>query len=344
MSVITAPAMAVLTLFAGAAAAQVVPADEFVGPVRPEPVAGIWPTPKLMDSLLTRWADNLSDKFELDAEQRVEVREAIGRRWGRFLNDNRTTIQPLVNEFLEMRMAVDPPSKEAVQDWARRVEPVFRQCRAELDAGTEDLRDALSPLQRAKFEIEVMKFGVGMRVAEGKLHQWREGDFDPREVWIPPRSQRLREQEKKRDQQTEPARAKASAPAAPPSEEAAVPVDQIALELEAWDEYVARFIRMYGLGDAQRDAVSSCLVELKQRALAHRDRRREDIARLEQRIRENDGSDASLAEIKVSATELYGPVDDMFAELKERVERVPTSEQRARVAERSSKELGSSTE
>ena len=124
----------------------------------------------------------------------------------------------------------------------------------------------------------------------------------------------------------------------PAAQRPAAQEDQIALEVVAWERYVEEFIRIYGLDEGQRTAVLSCLSELKQRAIAHRDKRRDDIATLELRISNFTGSDEELAGLKEQLTELYGPIDDMFQELKARIEQIPTARQRAEAAQKIAKE------
>ena len=322
----------VLLFLAPALGQQTVPADETAPdrpakPAEPPALEGLWPSAKLMHSMLVRWADDASARYELDDAQRAKVREAVVQRWTGFLNENRATLQPLANEFFELRMSPEPPPKEAVQAWAKRAAPVLAQFREQINEGTEEFGRVLNPLQRAKFELENLQVGVGLRVAEQKLKNWQEGNFEPREFWIPPRAERRRQREERR-------RAAAGGEAVKP-EAAPVETDQVVLELQAWDKYVEEFVRIYDLDEAQRTTARSCLTELKRRALDHRDRRREEIARLEERIQNNRGTDEELAEIKKQLLELYGPIDDLFKELKRRIETIPTTEQRARVAERS---------
>ena len=45
----------------------------------------------------------------------------------------------------------------------------------------------------------------------------------------------------------------------------------------------------------------------------------EEIVRLEQRIQSNRGTEEELAEIKKQLMELYGPIDDLFKDLKRRI-------------------------
>ena len=81
----------------------------------------------------------------------------------------------------------------------------------------------------------------------------------------------------------------------------------------------------------------SFLDELKQRAVAHSDRRKEDMARSEYRIRHNTGTEEELALIEALLVELYGPIDDLFKELQTRVESIATTRQKNLAAEKTRK-------
>ncbi len=314
---------------------EALPVDVKAAPA--ESLEGLWPSKKLMNLLLARRAHQAAARYELNEEQQKKVREAVVGRWGRFLTENRATLQPLANEFIEMRMELEPPSKEQVQAWAKRAMPVFGKVREQLEQGIGEFREILDPLQRAKFELDAMRFGVGLQITEQRLENWQQGEFETSEFWQPPGERRRRREERRRRRGG--SERAVNLPGAPgrgaagevtPSEQQ----DQIALELHAWEKFVEEFIRIYGLDGAQRDAARSCLSEVKERALAHRDRRREDIVRLEGRIRENTGAEEELADIKKRLVELYGPIDAMFAELKRRIEQIPTAKQRARITQR----------
>ena len=296
----------------------------------PPPADGFWPTPKLLDLMLRRTADDLGSSLELDDEQRPRFRDAAAKRWGQFLTDGRAWIQPLFTEFLEMRMSFDPPTKTQLQAWAGRALPVFRSVRQQIDQGTDDLRDILKPEQRAKFELRRLKLAAGLAYAEAKLTLAESGQItedDLREFWQPTRAER--DQDDDHQEAGEAVAVGAEKPTAPPT-----PRDVIAEELAAWTDYVDTLMRTYGFDDGQRDAALSFLSELRQRALTHRDTRREEIVRLEERIARFDGAETELAELKKQLAELYGPIDTMFAELKRRVGAIPTAQQRAAVASR----------
>jgi len=286
---------------------------------------GLWPSPKLLNLMLLRWAEEAGEEYDLDADQRVKVRETTVKRFESFLAENRSQIQPLANEFIEMRMTLEPPSKERVQAWADRALPVFEKSRDQIRESNDEFRKVLRPMQRAKFEVDALQMSAGMAVAEQKLKAWKEGEVDRDVFWEPLPADRRQRREERRRRRSE--REQSVETESPPA-----PVDQIVAELDRWEKYVADFVQMFNLNEGQRTTAVSCLSELKQRAIAHRDRRREDIIRLEYRIEHNTAADAPLVELKRQLSELYGPIDDMFKELQTRLEKLPTVEQRAAAA------------
>ena len=299
---------------------------------------GIWPSQKLIKLMLTRWTHEAADKYGLDEQQRARAEEAVVERWTRFLYENRKDVQPLVNEFLEMRMDLTPPSKEKVEDFARRAKPHFDDVAKELDEGTTEFREILRPNQRIKFEIDAAQMKIGVGLATQKFDQWQKGEFDPEDFWEPvgqdpeTRRERRRKSREERERQRELAAQKQKE-----LEDASR--DQIEIEMDSWQRYAAAFIRNYRLDAGQKDTVLSCLTELRDRAITHRDRNRDEIIRLEERIASSTGDEGELSEIKRQLDRLYGPIDEMFRELKARIEQVPTSDQRA-VAQAAQQEEG----
>ncbi len=279
-----------------------------------------------MRLMLIRWTDGLGEQFDLTETQRDALRQRVPERWARFLNEHRSSIQPLVNEYLELHMDVKPPSPDRVRDWAGRALPVFEQLDTQLDESINEFRRVLEPSQRVPFEAKALELAVGMQLAKQKLKQWGEGEFTEREFWTPPRTQ----QPIRPDKSTTPV-AKDSGPAA--AGDIGAPkarADQIELELHAWDAYVSKYIRDFQFDRGQQTAARSCLKELKGRARAHRDRFREEILKLEQQIQSSSGDPDELDEIKAQLVRFYGPIDEMFQELKQRIEQIATTAQRAK--------------
>jgi len=289
---------------------------------------GLWPSQKLIELMLSRWVEESAYEYKLDDPQREKIRDAVVERWTKFLSENRDEIQPLANEFLEMRMEMEPPDKARVQEWARRARPVFDMTAKQMEEGTSEYRQVLRPDQRIRFEIDAMQLKLGLGMAGQKFDQWEKGEFEPDDFWEPIGSDReaRRDERRKRRREMEARRERIEKEKQAAEQAASDPID---LEMDAWQRYVAEFISTYGLDAGQRDTVLSCLTELRDRALAHRDRHREEIVRLEEQISSNAGTEAELTEIKNQLERLYGPIDEMFKELQGRIEQVLTGDQRA---------------
>lgn len=269
---------------------------------------GLWPTERMIESMIRRWALEAAQTYELDDAQYRQVEARMLERGTRFLRESRRELQPLVNEFFEARLAVEPPSPQQVRGWASRALPMFERIQAQIEATNDDIRPLLTPAQKVRFEAEVLKMKMGLAGMHQQIAQWKEGRFAVRDWWDPPLKRTPRPT-------TQPVLAR---------DGIEVP-DQITMELDAWDQYVARFIETRQLDEAQRAAALSFLDEVKERARAHHDRHRDELFDLEHRIASPQGEQA--ANVADELERLYGPIDTLFRELEERLNRLPTQTQ-----------------
>ncbi len=306
---------------------------------QPQPsnrASGLWPTPRLMELMLRRWADEVSHQHSLDEAQRRKVSDAVSRRWGSFFAENSSTIEPLFNEFLEMRLGVEPPDKKRMQAWAQRAAPLMNKVRGRVEGAIAEFRDILEPHQRMAFEVKARAFSDRLDDAESWLGRFEKGEFDEadmQKLWRAPGAGRWGPSGRGRGEGEEPDRA----PRGSVREES--DDDQITAEIRRWRVFVEEFVKTYDLDDGQRTTARSLLTEMQQRAIAHRDTRRGEIAKLEKRIAGFNGADKQLQELRKQLASLYGPIDEMFAELQARIERIPNEAQRAHVEELRSSEV-----
>ncbi|MHC5111069.1 MAG: hypothetical protein ACYTHJ_14450 [Planctomycetota bacterium] len=296
--------------------------------------SGLWPTPRLQKLLLRRFADDVFYRFEFNEDQRQDVEEAVVTRWTEYLDGNRDRLQPLLNEYIELKMHLEPPDREEIQSWAQRAIPAFQSMKEQLQAGVGDLREIATPEQRMKLEPQSLMLDGAMLYAETRIRRWAKGDFDPSEFVEPTPSMR-RQRRKERDQRKAEAAAAAAEEAGAEDKAAAEPTppDFIAEELSLWERYVSDFIQRFDLDEGQRATARSVLREMQSRASSYRDRHKTELAELELALAASDVSEESRASVENRIRELYGPVDDMFSELKKRVDTLPTSRQRATFAE-----------
>ncbi len=121
---------------------------------------GFWPSGKMLELFVTRWCDDVASRYELDDGQRERYLAAETKRWSNFAAEYRTEIQPLINEYIELRMELTPPDKKRVQVWAERATAVYEKGRGAINQATDEFRTLLNPLQRAKFEQDVLSLGL----------------------------------------------------------------------------------------------------------------------------------------------------------------------------------------
>ncbi len=274
------------------------------------PPEGIWPTEQMIESMVRRTALEAAERYELTEDQHRQIERQMVDRWQTFLRDNRAELQPLVNEYFEARLSVEPPTKSRMQAWAQRALRLGERIRGHVEAGNREIRERLDPLQRVKFDSESLAMKASLDGLHDRLGQWARGDFDVADVWDQPPSYKARVSDGGNDE--------LSPPAAKP--------DQTELELDRWDVYVANFIATHGLDEGQQRAATSILREVKDRARAHRDRYRRDIEEMEVAIASGRAEDQ--AKVEAQLERLYAPIDELFAELRERLHRIPTETQR----------------
>lgn len=279
-------------------------------PAQDEPAGRFWPSDKLVDGLLRRWAAAAGDIYDLTADQRRALEAQVLERWPKFLDENREELEPLLNEYLEARLAGGLASAEAAQAWAGRVLGQLEKLRACAREGNEEIAGLLNDRQRVKFAADRRRFADEFEAWRTRLESWSRGQYDAQQ-W---------------SEMTRPAPAEGYVPDEA-SQAQPDPADELRLEMESWDRFVQAFIARYGLDAGQRKAAESILAEMKARARDHYQRNRLRIAALEELIRRPRLA-TTRREVEAELTVLYGPIDAMFSELEHRLSRLPTRAQR----------------
>jgi hypothetical protein len=302
-----------------------------------EPLVGLWPTPRMIDNLILRLGARIGEEYDLDTTQQDDLNARLLRRWGEFARENRRDLQPLINDYLEKRLAMNPPTNQEVAEWSANALPIFRRLRHEAEAGEQEVREVLDSEQRAAFDARRPQRMMGLTLFEGQLKRWSVGKFDPAEWWDPPAGYEP-QASSNRDTATGDGDGSASLPGtrsivqdAPDAADGYLLPARVAGEFHAWEKYVIDFCDRFNLDRSQRNAAASILRELLNRARDHVYARRYRIAALEEKIAHGSGEANEAFEREVA--ELYGPIDHLYAQLVERIESLPTSGQRRQAQE-----------
>jgi len=292
--------------------------DGALGPAGDEDEAleGFWPSRRMTENFIRRTTVQIAQQYALNEAQAKYLEDLSLKRWPKFLAQNRRKLQPLLNRYLERRMAVEPPNTEEVQAWAEGALVMLEAFRQEMHEQQMDFRRVLEPAQKLKFDAELIKFHFGMEAFEAKLTSWKQGRYEEREVWDRIRS----------PGQARPTRVAENAPASTqPAElaDALLPVDE-------WARYVDRFAVRYGLDEAQMIKAKSILDELYGRAKAHLIRHQTEYEELDHR-----STGQQDEQWRKARQDLDQPVVALFNELVVRLDGLLTGAQRKRVEQSS---------
>ncbi len=276
---------------------------------RPTP-EGFWPPEQMVETLLRRWAAAAVKTYDLTPTQHRELETQLLERWPKFLSENRSDLQPLLNQYLQARIATEPPSAQAVREWADRVLPQFEKLRQFIAEGNEEFAARLTAHQREKFETDRARLTMELETLQTRLQSWKMGEFKEQQWWNLTRSRGTAPQGNQKERGGGPE-----------------PASEFGLEMAAWDRFVRAFIEQYQLDDGQRATAESILAEMKARAGDHYRSRRLRIAAMEELIR-HPRLGTTEADIEAELIELYGPIDEMFRQLERRLLLIPTQAQK----------------
>ena len=96
-----------------------------------------------------------------------------------------------------------------------------------------------------------------------------------------------------------------------------------------WEMYVRKFIDNYALDQTQANLAMQILDDTKKRANEYLTSRKEEYQNLQTRLTNAAGDQAAAAEIQKQIAELNKPVQgDLFNEMKQRLDQIPTEAQR----------------
>lgn len=290
---------------------------------RPEdtaPLDGFWPSPRMTEFALRRWSGQIVQDYQLDRDQAQVLEEMMLRRWPAWMKKNRRLLQPVVNEFMENRIAPEPPSPERVAKWSARALDSFSSVRDELRDAQDEFRKVLSPTQKMQFDVDIAKMNVGMELLQQKLHNWQDGQYAAHELWDAPRYQRDKARDEERDSASEGDASGAERTQLAGTQPETVPLDK-------WESFVADFIKRYSLDQEQITSAWTVMGDLRAQAESFRERNREEYQRIEHRLAKAGDEDRSIWIERRKDLDLR--IDSLFEELKNRLGRLLTDAQRS---------------
>ncbi len=297
------------------------------------PDAGFWPTQRMMKLFMHRIADDMARRYEFDEDQLYLTREALKEHIPRFLNENRAQIQPLINQFFEAQLADEAPEVEYVADWAQRALPLMHKFEDVVDGLTGDMREYLTEDQVIIMEGEHAAFRTGWGMITNKVAVWSDGGYDPETEWprsAGHRSEQRREEEQRAQAEMEAARQEAIAQAR--EGQTANPARGSGKgRKDPWERYVDEFVQRYRFNDEQKEKAYRLLEAQLRKRDNYLERKLPEMDRIEERLKEAE-TDEERETVQAQLSKLNEPVDRMFQQLKDRLQQLPTRDQRKKAA------------
>lgn len=260
---------------------------------------------------LDRFTDMVERTYELSGDQRRIVRDEMGKIQTEYyarMGDKAGEFERLENEMAEfwMKQAAQGADREE-RPWDR---PEFRALRDRMRAIEREFpfdRDA------AVRRVEALLPAEQVATGQKRREEWRERMAQVRDRG--PGGRRGREGRGERGERIE------RGPGFGPRRGADAPAPQAVETPEhPWEAYVREFEQRHDLDAAQRAAAKSVLKDLLERERNYRHSRSTQFAEA--------GKLPSASQREARLKELNMPVDELFTELKNRLDDLLTAEQR----------------
>jgi hypothetical protein len=262
-----------------------------------------------VDSMIQQAADNVARRYNLSPEQREKTRQMMQAGVTKFLEQNEEAIWPLVRDLARQQLTGAPPDPETAKHIGEAALPLVEKAKQAIYKANEDWGQILSPEQKQLHDFDLREMKGQFEEINRNFEGYKDGNLVPNPMF--PQSP-----------------SKADEPPRPPRPSN---VYRPSKRLEdAWDKYVQDFIAKYELDPGQKLSAESYLREVKQRAADHRTSRVKEYADVAKRLRES----YATGDLKKRATAerdekaLNKPINDLFDELKRRLDGIPTPAQK----------------
>jgi hypothetical protein len=297
----------------------------------------------------------LAKDYDLDDYQYEQMRQVLHEHVPRFLKEHQKELERLFVEWTEVISAGEPPDSEYVAQWAQRALPTVEAFQGMVGSMATDMREFMTDEQQVLLDGYLAVFDTGTRTLNNRLQVFAQGGFDPERDWLGYKEVRHRSPEEARQLRQEMEEARwaamdrsrqagrgAGAGAAPPSDAELVadalasPPRRVAKTVKSdkdeWTRYVEDFIRRYNLNDEQQQKAHSLLQQQLERREHYLRRKDREVERIKNMFKQAQGDAQKTALAETAYRRLNEPIDTMFQKLKEKLETLPTRDQRRAAA------------
>ena len=284
----------------------------------------------------------LGDRYDLDDDQRQVMRETLIRESNDIFQRHSGRIIQYAVEAIQTRAAGEPFTPEQVARWAQLAEPVFLDSRERMNAAAGDFATHLRPEQADALLGDLDAANRRMDDWYVQSQRWAEGDWDPLDWGLDEdpiqtgaagRTSGLEEPAPPAPGNPQPRtrsageREHAEAAGLEPAPPSTQPTTDVRPD-DAWAQYVRRVIAHYNLNESQEQRAWRIYRDVKARGDAQRSRygQQIDAAKRRATLATDEKSTSAARDLEAR---LKRQLDQLFEQLKTRLDRLPTRQQRA---------------
>lgn len=260
--------------------------------------------------------EEVADRYELtpaqaSGYQRLVMREAAG-----FLMRHGPAVWGQAKEAVQGRSLGNPYTPEQIARWAELGKPLFKEFEEGVERISKELELTLSEEKKAVLAQDMASFRRRQTAVVAMNDRWAKGEWRAEEWGLEddPIQKRVSETV------VQPAAATGQKPVNPgaemvePNSAVAIPTKWIEHDSGTWIALVIEYRERFSLDSGQMDTARSILAELVERAERYSNGRREALA--------------TVPPVERATSPAFEPIRELFKELRERLDALPTSRQR----------------
>lgn len=264
---------------------------------------GLWDVEAMMEVAVK----NISRRYNLNEQQEEYTRALMAKGVKGFLAEHEQDVRALLQEMLDKQFGSKEVTTETAKRWGEIALPMFYDAKKAIYDNNMEWREILNDDQKKIHDLDLRLMKGNFDAFEQRFERWKEGNYIKGELPF-------------------------GSPSMPSAQQSTHTPPQIVRRMspDTWQLYVKKFIDTYALDESQKTAAFAILNDCRDRAQQYLDARKDELARVEalemewQKTRDRE----KLRQANEGRRKLNEPVGNLFNELKERLEKIPTEAQR----------------
>lgn len=273
-----------------------------------------------IDSMIRQAGENVSKRYNCNEEQTQFTKDMMEAGVNKFLRENQDEIWPLLRELWPYQVKGELPDSDTAKRIAKRLLPLIERAQKTIHEANDIWAQRLSPEQRKLYEFDRKEMDDTFEQMRTNFKKWESGEVVPQPIFPRP--------EKKPTEPPKPSKPDPDQVSGPPNRE--LRATNKAMLMGEFQRYVEKFIRDYKLDATQAESARSILREMDSRADAHLSKvkpQMDEVLKKKLEARKN-AEWKKYVELDKEIETLNAPVKELFDELKDRLNKIPTEDQK----------------